>query len=57
MLINIGWQSSLDVIQSARLDNMSEMWQKRITFLTFIPIPFSPRWDRSVYCGGSSPQI
>jgi hypothetical protein len=48
MLINIGWQSSLDVIQSARLDNMSEMWQKRITFLTFIPIPQFPRRDRFV---------
>ena len=29
MLINIGGQSSLDVIQLARLDNMSEMWQEQ----------------------------
>ena len=32
MLINIGWQLSLDVIQLARLDNVSEMWQKRGIF-------------------------
>ena len=28
MLINIGWQLSMDVIQLVRLDNVSEMWQE-----------------------------
>ena len=48
MLINISWQSSMDVMKFMTLDNMSEMWQKRITFLTFIPIPQFPRRDRFV---------
>ena len=32
MLINIGWQSNLDVMKFMTLDNVSEMWQKRSIF-------------------------
>ena len=32
MLINIDWQLSMGVIKLVRLDNMSEMWQKRSIF-------------------------
>ena len=32
MLINIDWQLSMGVIKLVRLDNVSEMWQKRSIF-------------------------
>ena len=32
MLINIDWQLSMGVIKFMTLDNVSEMWQKRIIF-------------------------